>query len=141
MKALIIHGPNLNMLGKRDKSLYGSLTLEEINSLIKKTYKEINFNFYQSNHEGDIIDLLHNSASYDFLVINPGGLCHYSVTLRDAFELASIPKAVVHLSNIKTREPFRQIDLLESLANVYVSGLKEKSYLKAIKEILDKHFI
>lgn len=140
MKVLVIHGPNLNMLGKRDKSLYGHLTLDEINSLIKKTYKEIKFDFYQSNHEGNIIDLLHNSSLYDFLIINPGGLCHYSVTLRDAFELVSIPKAVVHLSNIKEREPFRQIDLLKSLADVYVTGLKEQSYITAIKEILSKHF-
>ncbi|MGI6359776.1 MAG: type II 3-dehydroquinate dehydratase [Acholeplasmatales bacterium] len=140
MKVLVIHGPNLNMLGKRDKSLYGHLALDEINSLIKKTYKEIKFDFYQSNHEGNIIDLLHNSSLYDFLIINPGGLCHYSVTLRDAFELVSIPKAVVHLSNIKEREPFRQIDLLKSLADVYVTGLKEQSYITAIKEILSKHF-
>lgn len=140
MKALVVHGPNLNMLGKREKSLYGTLTLEEVNNLIKTTYKEIKFDFHQSNHEGDIIDLLHNYSSYDFLVINPGGLCHYSVVLRDAFELINIPKAVVHLSNIKKREPFRQIDLLEGLTNVYVTGLKEQSYITAIKEILSKHF-
>ncbi len=140
MKGLIIHGPNLNMLGKRDKNLYGSLTLDEINNLIKKTYKDIKFDFYQSNYEGEIINLLQNSNSYDFLVINPGGLCHYSVTLRDAFELVSIKKAVVHLSNIKLREPFRQIDLLENLADVYIAGLKEESYIKAVREILRKHF-
>lgn len=140
MKALVVHGPNLNMLGKREKSLYGTLTLEEVNNLIKTTYKEIKFDFYQSNHEGDIVDLLHNYSSYDFLVINPGGLCHYSVVLRDAFELINIPKAVVHLSNIKKREPFRQIDLLEGLTDVYVTGLKEQSYITAIKEILSKHF-
>lgn len=140
MKALVVHGPNLNMLGKREKSLYGTLTLEEVNNLIKTTYKEIKFDFYQSNHEGDIIDLLHNYSLYDFLVINPGGLCHYSVVLRDAFELINIPKAVVHLSNIKKREPFRQIDLLEGLTDVYVTGLKEQSYITAIKEILSKHF-
>lgn len=138
MKALIIHGPNLNMLAKRDVTLYGAHTLDAINELINEIFEDIDFDFYQSNHEGDIINLLHQ-LDYDFLVINPGGLCHYSVALRDAFELVSIPKAVVHLSNIKEREPFRHIDLLEDLSDVYITGLKEQSYIKAIRSLIDEH--
>lgn len=138
MRGLVIHGPNLNMLGKRDHTLYGRLTLDDINQLINDTYQAVDFDFYQSNNEADIINLLHH-LEYDFLVINPSGLCHYSVVLRDAFELVTIPKAVVHLSDISNREPFRQTDLLAPLADVYVKGFKEFSYLKAIERLINEH--
>lgn len=137
MKAIIINGPNLNMLGKRDENNYGSFTLEEINNIIINEYEEISFFFYQSNHEGDLIDMLHKIDEYDFLLMNPGGLSHYSISLRDAFELVKIKKGICHLSNINDREDFRKIDLFKDLADVYIVGLKEKSYLKAIKELVN----
>lgn len=138
MKALIINGPNLNMLGKRNLNHYGSLTLEQINSLIQKEFPDIVFEFFQSNHEGVIIDKLQNLKGYDFLIINPGAFAHYSVAIRDAFELIKIKKGVCHLSDILKREDFRKVDLLKDLADVYVSGLKENSYIKAIKQIKEK---
>lgn len=138
MKGLIINGPNLNMLGKREEKNYGSLTLAEINELIKKEFKEVSFDFFQSNYEGELIDKLQNLKGYDFVVINPGALAHYSIALRDAFELVTITKGVCHLSSIENREDFRKLDLLKELADVYVSGLKEQSYLKTIKKILNK---
>lgn len=139
MKALILHGPNLNQLGKRNQTHYGILTLEDINHLIIETFPDVMFDFFQSNSESDIINLLHQvDNDYDFLVINPGGLCHYSIVLRDAFELVGIPKAVVHLSDIVKREPFRQTDLLAPLSDVYIKGLKAQSYIQAIEAIIHK---
>jgi 3-dehydroquinate dehydratase II len=139
MKCLVVHGPNLNMLGKRNPDLYGSLTMLDINQLLADTYPEIDFTFFQSNHEGAIIDVLQGSDEYDALVINPGGLTHHSVSLRDAFELVTCKKAVVHLSDIETREYFRRFDILKPLADVYVKGLKEQSYVLAVKELVEKH--
>lgn len=106
MKCLVVHGPNLNMLGKRNPDVYGSFTMQDINQLLAETYPEVDFTFYQSNHEGALIDLLQGSDEYNMLVINAGGLSHYSVSLRDAFELVTCKKAVVHLSDIEQRESF-----------------------------------
>lgn len=139
MKCLVVHGPNLNMLGKRNPELYGSLTMKDINQLLSDTYPDMDFTFFQSNHEGAIIDLLQGADEYDALVINPGGLTHHSVSLRDAFELVRCKKAVVHLSDIETREYFRRFDILKPLADVYVKGLKEQSYVLAVKELVEKH--
>lgn len=139
MKCLVVHGPNLNMLGKRNPDVYGSFTMQDINLLLAETYPEVDFTFYQSNHEGALIDLLQGSNEYDLLVINAGGLSHYSVSLRDAFELVTCKKAVVHLSDIEQRESFRHVDLLKPLADVYVKGLKAQSYVLAIKELIKKH--
>lgn len=135
MKAIVINGPNLNLLGKRNKEHYGSLTLEEINNIIKSTFPNIQFTFFQTNHEGVIIDMLQNLKDYDFLLINPGAFAHYSLAIKDAFELVKIKKGVCHLSNITKREAYRQVDLLKDLADIYVSGLKENSYLVAIKKL------
>lgn len=140
MRALIINGPNLNKLGQRNKYQYGTKTLEDIYQLIIDSFEAIEFDFYQSNHEGSIIDLLQNLDNYDFVVINPGGLAHTSVILRDAFELVSIPKGVCHLSDIQSREYFRRVDYLKPLADCYVSGLKEQSYLKVIEALINKFF-
>lgn len=138
MKALVINGPNLNMLGKRDKDLYGTFTLSELNEKISKRFLNVTFEFFFSNFEGDLIEKLQNSNNYDFLVINPGGLAHYSVALRDAFEGVSILKGVCHLSDIFSREAFRRVDLLQDLADVYVTGLKENSYFLCIENLISK---
>lgn len=138
MKGLIINGPNLNMLGLRNQAHYGSLTLDEINQLIMDTFEQIDFDFFQSNEEGHIINLLHHTSDYDFVLINPGAFAHYSIAIRDAFEIIDIPKGVCHLSDISKRELFRQTDLLENLADIYVTGLKEQSYIKAIEQLNKK---
>ncbi len=136
MKALIINGPNLNMLGRRNKNLYGSLTLEEINQLIINTFPQVHFDFYQSNHEGEIIDLIQNIEGYDFLVINGGGFSHTSVAIRDALALLTIPIGVCHLTDITKRESFRQIDLFKDVGDYYIFGEKEKSYIIVIEQII-----
>ncbi|MFA7055313.1 MAG: type II 3-dehydroquinate dehydratase [Acholeplasmataceae bacterium] len=135
MKILCIHGPNLNMLGKRPKIHYGELTLEEIYQTLVETFPQIEFTFYQSNHEGEIIDTIHASLdeNYDGLLINPGALCHQSVALRDALEIVAIKKVEVHLSNIDEREDFRRINYIKDVVDQCFMGKKIESYIEAVK--------
>lgn len=138
MKILIINGPNLNLLGKRDENNYGSLTLEEIELKLTTHYCEIDFTFFQSNHEGEIIDAIQNAGIYNGLIINPGGYAHTSVAIKDALQELKIPKVEVHLSHLANREEYRQILLTAKSCEGYISGFKEKGYLAAvylIKEI------
>ena len=142
LKILIINGPNLNLLGKRDELQYGSMTLDDIEKIISHSYPEIDFEFFQSNLEGDLVTKIQEASSFfDGIIINPGGYSHTSVAIRDALELCSIPKIEVHLSNISTRENFRNVMITASKCNGYISGFKEKGYLAAvylIKMILGK---
>src|SRR5690554_40387 len=127
MTITIINGPNLNKLNKRDKSQYGNYTLKEINQLIKKTFPNHKFIFYQSNHEGKIIDYLQKIKS-DALIINPAAFTHTSIGIRDTLETILIPKVEVHLSNPNNREDFRKINYIKDVVNKTFKGLKEQSY-------------
>jgi 3-dehydroquinate dehydratase-2 len=130
MKIICINGPNLNLLEKRDTSLYGKLSLTEIKSLLKKEFPKISFTFYQSNKEGDIVEKIQKaSAIYQGLIINPGGYAHTSVVIRDALESCKIPKVEVHLSHLVNRESYRQSLITASGCDGYISGFKEHSYL------------
>ena len=139
MKVLVLNGPNLNMLGKRPKEHYGTLTLDEINELIKKEadgFFEVSF--YQSNYEGDIVTKIQEALfSFDAIVINPGAYTHTSVAIHDALEMFTGPKIEVHLSKVDEREDFRKINFIRDLAKATFSGEKEYSYLKAIKYLKD----
>ena len=133
MKILVINGPNLNMLGQREKTNYGELTLGKIEKLMKKEYPNEEFTFFQSNHEGEIIDQIQNVAQkYEALIINPGGYSHTSVAIRDALEIVKLPKVEVHLSNISAREDFRHRSITAPKTDGYISGFKEKGYLAAV---------
>ncbi len=133
MKFLIINGPNLNLLGKREAGHYGVLTIDDIEKLIKSEYPSDYFEFYQSNIEGEIVDKLQQADSFfDGLLINPGGYAHTSVAIRDALEIVKIPKIEVHLSNLSSRDGFRQTLITAPVCNGYLSGFKEDSYLAAI---------
>lgn len=140
MKILCIHGPNLNMLGKRPVKHYGEQTLESIYETLVNTFETIDFTFYQSNHEGEILDLIHASLNedYDGLLINPGALCHQSIALRDALEMVLIPKVEVHLSNINEREEFRKINYIKDVCDACFMGHKIESYKEAIQFFLHK---
>ncbi len=110
-KILVIHGPNLNMLGIRNKKVYGDITLETIDKMVKQKGKELGIEVetFQSNYEGDIIDKIHIAKDYyDGVIINPGAYTHYSIAIRDALEILDIPIIEVHLTNIYKREEFRQ---------------------------------
>lgn len=136
MTITIINGPNLNKLELRSKDIYGNMSLKEIKNLIKKTYPEIKFKFYQSNYEGKIISLI-QKVKTDALIINPAAYTHTSIGIRDALELLKIPIVEVHLSNPDLREDFRKINYIKDVVNYSVKGLNEKSYLEAIQYIIN----
>jgi 3-dehydroquinate dehydratase-2 len=132
MKILIINGPNLNMLSKRDETKYSSFDLEQIIDLIKKEFPAIEFSSFQSNLEGELVSAIQNAdEKFDGLIINPGGYSHTSVAIMDALELCKIPKIEVHLSHLARREDYRQVLLTAKNTNGYVTGFKENSYLAA----------
>ena len=140
MNILIINGPNLNFLGKRSVSIYGNETLDDLMLSIKTSSdgKLHNFKFYQSNHEGNIIDLIQNESLWAHgIIINPGALGHYSYSIRDALESVSIPSVEVHISNIKKREEFRKKSVIEDVCIAQFYGEGKQSYLKALKEIIN----
>jgi 3-dehydroquinate dehydratase II len=138
MKILILNGPNLNLLDRRPVENYGALTLSQIEEIIRKDFPTHQFEFFQSNHEGELIDKIQTAhKSFDGLIINPGGYSHTSVSIKDALEICSIPKIEVHISNLASREDFRHTMLTASSCDGYISGFREKSYLGAIY-ILEK---
>lgn len=133
MKILVLNGPNLNLLGAREESNYGSLTLKEIEDAMISEFPEEVFDFFQSNLEGELIEKIQNADDdYQGLIINPGGYAHTSVAIRDALELAKLPKVEVHLSNLSGREDFRHKTITASKTNGYISGFKELSYLAGV---------
>ncbi len=136
MKIKIINGPNLNMLGIREPEIYGSLTLEEINNKIKEKASALNVNleFYQSNHEGEIIDTIQKCyGNFDGIIINPAAYTHYSIAIRDAIASVGIPTVEVHLSDINTREDFRKISVIKSVCVKQIWGKGVDSYTEALE--------
>ena len=135
MKLLIINGPNLNLLGKRDRSLYGSLGLDEIeNKLNSEAEKlKINIEFFQSNHEGNIVDFLQsNSLNSVGIIINPGALTHYGISLRDGLLDSKLPIIEVYLSNIHSREEFRNRSVVSDISVGQIVGLGWQGYIYAL---------
>ena len=136
MKLLIINGPNLNLIGKRETDVYGDESLDQIiNWISKKTeYLEIDLIWFQSNSEGKIIDKLHWAMYNDIegVIINPGAYTHYSYAIRDAISSIEIPVIEVHLSNINERESFRRISVIKEVCKDQIKGLGKKGYLQAI---------
>ena len=142
MKILIINGPNLNLLGEREPEIYGSDTLDDVNQWIlgHEAAAKHDIHFYQSNHEGAIIDYLHgHRTSAHGVVINPGGLTHYSVALRDAIAGCQVPTVEVHISDIHAREPFRQISMVKDVCIEQISGHGKQGYIEALAS-LEKHY-
>ena len=136
MKLLILNGPNLNLLGKREPGVYGSDTLESINASLEIYAKSrgIELRFTQSNHEGALIDALHDAQTWaDGVVFNPGGYTHTSVALRDAIAAIRIPVVEVHISNVYAREEFRHTSLVSAVCRGKISGFGAKSYLLGVQ--------
>ncbi|MGB2599505.1 MAG: type II 3-dehydroquinate dehydratase [Candidatus Omnitrophota bacterium] len=141
LKILIINGPNLNLLGKRETSIYGEETIDMINSEVEKMGKTegIELEFYQSNHEGDIVDKISDTDAAGIL-INPAAYTHTSVAIRDALSAKDVPAVEVHLSNIYAREEFRHKSLIAPVVSGQVTGFGKNSYklgLKALLEMID----
>jgi 3-dehydroquinate dehydratase-2 len=135
-KILFINGPNLNMLGIREKEHYGSKTLEEINSELTRLAAQegIDVEFFQSNHEGELVDRIQQAyGNIDFIIINPGAYTHYSIAIVDALKTVQIPVIEVHLSNIYARESFRSKSLISPLAQGGIFGLGSIGYKLAFE--------
>lgn len=131
-KILVIHGPNLDLLGQREPKVYGKVTLKQINSGLTRLAKEhkVGLGIFQSNHEGEIVDLIGRAKDkYGCLLINPAAYTHTSVAIRDAISASGIPAVEVHLSNIYSREEFRRNSLIAPVAAGQISGFGEQSYL------------
>lgn len=139
-RILIIHGPNLNLLGIREKEVYGSMSIDELNNEIRRFAKEegVDIEILQSNHEGELVDTIHGArGKFDAIVINPAAYTHTSIAIRDAIAAVGIPTIEVHLSNIYSREPFRHHSYIAEVAVGQVSGFGTDSYLLGIKGSLN----
>ena len=136
MKILVIHGPNLNLLGTREPELYGSVTLDDINTRTRDLASELNIevSFFQSNHEGELVEKIQSAVGrYQAIVINPGAYTHTSVALRDAISSIGIPAVETHISNIYSREEFRKHSYISAVAAGQITGFGPDSYLLAIR--------
>jgi len=138
VKVLILHGPNLNLLGTREPEVYGSLTLAEIDGKVRERAAElgVDVEFAQSNAEGELIDRIQASPKdFDAIVFNPGGYSHTSVAIRDAVAATRIPTVEVHLSNPSAREDFRKVDLVAGACTGVVAGFGWHSYVMALEAL------
>lgn len=135
MKILVIHGPNLNLLGTRESDIYGTTTLDEINDSLRNLANDlgVEIDIRQSNHEGEIVDMIQGSKDYRALVINPAAYTHTSIAIRDAIAAVDIPAVEIHLSNIHQREEFRQKSLIAPVASGQISGFGPESYLLGLR--------
>ena len=135
MNIKIFNGPNLNLLGKRNKNIYGKETLNEIRNWVEiKIDNKHLIEWFQSNHEGKIIDEMHRSIdSCEGIIINPGAFTHYSYAIRDAIESVDIPTVEVHLSNINKREEFRKKSVIKDVCIGQITGLGKSGYLDAVR--------
>ena len=142
MKVLVLHGPNLNLLGTREPEIYGSMTLGDINTRLIELGKEFGAELkcFQSNHEGALIDALQDAQMWaDGVVFNPGGYTHTSIALRDAITALKIPVIEVHLSNVYAREEFRHTSMISGVCKGKITGFGWRSYtlgLRALAELL-----
>ena len=139
-RILVLHGPNLNLLGTREPEIYGYTTLDDINTMIAARAAEagIETAFYQSNHEGDLVDAIQQANhKFDF-IINAAAFTHYSIAIRDAIAAIDVPVIEVHLSNIHQREEFRHTSVLAPVAMGQICGLGVESYLAALEAIIYK---
>lgn len=141
MNILVIHGPNMDLLGEREPGIYGRMTLKELNAILKKRAiaEGISMRIFQRNCEGEIIDIIAAQRRWaDALVINPAAYTHYSYAIRDAIAACGLPAVEVHLSDTAKREPFRKISVIKPVCMAVFKGEGAVSYIKAVDLILSK---
>ena len=139
MNILVINGPNLNLLGEREPELYGTETLDELMMWLANCAEciEHDFKFYQSNHEGEIIDFIHDERHWtQGIIINPGAFTHYSYAIMDAIKSVNIPTVEVHITDLKKRDDFRKKSVIATVCIKQISGLGKHSYLEGVKELI-----
>jgi 3-dehydroquinate dehydratase II len=135
-KVLVLHGPNLNLLGIREPTVYGSTTLDEINKMVREEASRLGLEVetFQSNHEGELVEAIHAAlGSADVIILNPAGLTHTSVVLRDAIQAVRLPTIEVHLSNIQAREEFREKSVTARACIGTIAGFQARSYVLALQ--------
>jgi 3-dehydroquinate dehydratase-2 len=138
LRVLVLHGPNLNLLGEREPDVYGTMTLEDLNAAIERRSAELGMEptIKQSNDEGGLVDLIQDARRWaGAIVINPGGYSHTSVAIRDAIAAAVVPAIEVHLSNPSSREWFRQTDLVAGACRGVIAGFGPRSYMMALEAV------
>ncbi len=139
LSILVLHGPNLNLLGQREPGIYGSLTLNDINHLLEKQAQDlaVDIHFVQSNHEGVLVDQIHSAmGQHQGILINPGAYTHTSIALRDAIAGVNIPTVEVHLSNVYRREEFRHHSFIAPVAVGQISGFGAQSYILGLQALV-----
>lgn len=138
LKILILNGPNLNLLGRREPEIYGRQTFEAYFEELQRRFPELQLEYFQSNHEGDLIDKLHEVGfSYDGIVMNPGAYTHTSIAIRDAISGIETPVFEVHISNLAEREDFRQISYVKDVCMGSVNGMGLEGYAVAIEGLVN----
>jgi len=139
MRILVINGPNLNLLGKREPTLYGTTTFWDIENRLKKEFPDVIFEYFQSNSEGALIDHIHKAVdgAFDGLAINPGAYAHYSYAIRDAISTLKIPVVEVHMTNVYAREDFRHQSVIAPVCKGVVAGFGAMSYQLAVQFLVD----
>lgn len=141
-RILVLHGPNLNLLGTREPEIYGSLTLDNINETLKARAKELGadeINFLQSNFEGELVEAIQQARGrYDFILLNAAALTHYSIALRDAIAAIPVPVIEIHLSNVHKREEFRHTSVIAPVVMGVICGFGVDSYIAALEIALRK---
>jgi 3-dehydroquinate dehydratase-2 len=139
MRILVVNGPNLNMLGTREPKLYGSMTLNDIEEILVRTFPDVKFEFYQSNVEGVLVEYVQKamSGAFDGVLLNAGAYTHTSYALRDAVAMLSVPVVEVHLTNVHAREEFRHRSVIAPVCTGIVAGFGAQSYILAARALIE----
>lgn len=138
LKIFILNGVNLGDLGHRQPEIYGTLTLNNIESLLRSEFSSVNFEFRQTDYEGDMLDFIRESTESAGLIINPGAWTHYSYALHDALEAVDVPKVEVHLSNVHAREGWRRVSVISPAVDAVIAGMGAYGYRAAVEYVIER---
>jgi 3-dehydroquinate dehydratase-2 len=138
LKIFVLNGVNLGDLGHRQPEIYGTLTLNNIESLLRSEFSSVNFEFRQTDYEGDMLDFIRESTDSAGLIINPGAWTHYSYALHDALEAVDVPKVEVHLSNVHAREGWRRVSIISPAVDAVIAGMGAYGYRAAVGYVIER---
>ncbi len=138
LKIFVLNGVNLGDLGHRQPEIYGTLTLNNIESLLRSEFSSVNFEFRQTDYEGDMLDFIRESTDSAGLIINPGAWTHYSYALHDALEAVDVPKVEVHLSNVHAREGWRRVSVISPAVDAVIAGMGAYGYRAAVEYVIER---